>query len=107
MITWMNPGITTLVLLLYIAFWAMATGVLKIIMAVRLRKEIEGEWWLVLSGLASALFGIIILARPGAGALALLWFIAAWAIVMGVFLVILSFSARSFGKKLTEAGGTA
>ena len=106
-ITWMNPGITTLVLLLYIAFWAMATGVLKIIMAVRLRKEIEGEWWMVLSGLASALFGVIMIARPGAGAMAVLWVIGAWAIVTGVFLVILSFAARSFGKKLTETGGEA
>lgn len=105
-ITWVNPGITTLVLLLYIAFWAMATGVLKILMAVRLRKEIEGEWWLVLSGLASALFGVVMLARPGAGALAVLWFIAAWAIVTGAFLVILSFQARSFGKRLEAAAGT-
>ena len=102
-ITWMNPGITALVLMLYIAFWAVATGVLKIIMAVRLRKEIEGEWWMVLSGLASVLFGVIMIARPGAGAMAVLWFIAAWAIVMGVFLVILSFQARGFGKKLEDA----
>ena len=48
-ITWMRPGITTMVLLLFIAFWAIMTGILKIIMAIRLRKEIEGEWWLVLS----------------------------------------------------------
>ncbi len=105
-ITWINPGITTLVLLLYIAFWAMATGVLKILMAVRLRKEIEGEWWLILSGLVSAIFGIVMLARPGAGALAVLLFIAAWSIVVGIFMVILSFRARSFGKRLEAAGGT-
>jgi uncharacterized membrane protein HdeD (DUF308 family) len=46
------------------------------------------------------------IARPGAGALAVLWFIAAWAIVMGVLLVILSFQARGFGKKLEAAAGT-
>ena len=102
LITWMRPGITTMVLLLFIAFWAMATGILRIIMALRLRKEIEGEWWLVLSGLASVLFGLIVMARPGAGALALLWLIGAWAIVVGVFLVILAFQARSFGKKLED-----
>jgi uncharacterized membrane protein HdeD (DUF308 family) len=103
-ITWVNPGVTTLVLLLFIAFWAMATGTLRIIMAVRLRKEIKGEWWLILSGLASVVFGVIVLARPGAGALAMLLFIAAWAIVVGVFLVILSFKARGFGRKLTATG---
>jgi len=101
-ITWMRPDITTMVLLLFIAFWAMATGILRIIMALRLRKEIEGEWWLVLSGLASVLFGLIVMARPGAGAMALLWLIGAWAIVMGIFLVILAFQARSFGKKLED-----
>jgi uncharacterized membrane protein HdeD (DUF308 family) len=104
-ITWVNPGVTTLVLLLFIAFWAMATGTLRIIMAIRLRKEIQGEWWLVLSGAASMLFGVIVLARPGAGALAMLMFIAAWATVVGVFLVILSFKVRTFGKKLVAAGG--
>jgi uncharacterized membrane protein HdeD (DUF308 family) len=101
-ITWMRPDITTMVLLLFIAFWAMATGILRIIMALRLRKEIEGEWWLVLSGLASVLFGLVVMARPGAGAIAMLWLIAAWAVVVGVFLVILAFQARSFGKRLEE-----
>jgi uncharacterized membrane protein HdeD (DUF308 family) len=83
----------------------MATGTLRIIMAIRLRKEIEGEWWLILSGLASALFGLIVLARPGAGALAMLMVIAAWAILVGVFLVILSFKVRTFGRTLMAAGG--
>ena len=101
-ITWMRPGVTVVVLLLFIAFWAMATGILRIIMAIRLRKEIEGEWWLILSGLASVLFGVIVMARPGAGAMAMLWVIAAWAILVGIFLVILSFQARGFGKKLEK-----
>jgi uncharacterized membrane protein HdeD (DUF308 family) len=100
LITWTRPGVTTMVLLLFIAFWAMSTGILRVILAIRLRKEIEGEWWLVLSGLASVLFGIVVMARPGAGALALLWLIAAWSIVVGVFLVVLAFQARSFGRKL-------
>jgi uncharacterized membrane protein HdeD (DUF308 family) len=101
-ITWTRPGVTVTVLLLLIAFWALATGILRIIMAIRLRKEIDGEWWLILSGLASVLFGVMVLARPGAGALAMLWVIAAWSILVGVFLVILSFQARGFGKKLGE-----
>ena len=105
LITWMRPGITTMVLLLFIGFWAMATGILRIIMALRLRKEIEGEWWLVLSGLASVLFGLIVMARPGAGAMALLWLIGAWSVVVGIFLVILAFQVRSFGKKLEEVKG--
>jgi uncharacterized membrane protein HdeD (DUF308 family) len=105
-ITWTRPGVTVVVLLLFIGFWALATGILRIIMAIRLRKEIEGEWWLILSGLASVLFGVVVMARPGAGALAMLWVIAAWAIITGIFLVILAFKARSFGKKLEEVKDT-
>ena len=65
--TFQAPEITATVLILYIAFWAMATGVLRIILAVRLRKEIEGEWWMALAGLAGIVFGVLMVARPGAG----------------------------------------
>ena len=106
-ITWTRPGVTVTVLLLLIAFWAVATGILRIIMAIRLRKEIEGEWWLVLSGLASVLFGVIVMARPGAGAMAMLWVIATWSILVGIFLVILSFQARGFAKKLEDVKAAA
>ena len=69
-ITFQAPEITATVLILYIGFWAMATGVLRIVLAVRLRKEIEGEWWMALAGLAGIVFGVFMVARPGAGALA-------------------------------------
>jgi len=95
-LTFLAPGITALVLLFYIAIWAIATGVLGIVAAIHLRKEIEGEWWLILSGLASVVFGAILMAKPGVGALAVLWLIATYAIVFGVLLVILAFKARSF-----------
>jgi uncharacterized membrane protein HdeD (DUF308 family) len=101
-LTWINPGVTTLVLLLFIAFWAVMTGILRIIMAIRLRKEIEGEWWLVLAGALSILFGVIVIARPGAGALGMVWLIATWAILVGIILVILSLKSRGFHKKLDE-----
>jgi uncharacterized membrane protein HdeD (DUF308 family) len=101
-ITFQAPEITATVLILYIAFWAMATGVLRIVLAVRLRKEIEGEWWLALAGLAGIVFGVLMLARPGAGALAVLWLVATWAIVGGVFLVILSFKVKPLGGRLDE-----
>lgn len=101
-ITFQAPEITATVLILYIAFWAMATGVLRIILAVRLRKEIEGEWWMALAGLAGIVFGVLMVARPGAGALALLWLVATWAIVSGVFLVILSFKVKGLGGRLDE-----
>ena len=100
LLTLFAPGVTTLALLFYIAIWAVATGVLEIVAAIRLRKEIEGEWLLVLGGLVSVGFGVLLMAQPGAGALAVLWLIAAYAVAFGVVLVILSFKARGFSQRL-------
>jgi len=100
-LTFLAPGITALALLFYIAVWAVATGVLQIVVAIRLRKEIEGEWMLILAGLASVVFGVLLMAQPGAGALALLWLIGAYAVIFGVLLVILAFTARNFGKQFS------
>jgi len=102
-LTFFEPGLTALVLLFYIAIWAIATGVLEIVAAIRLRKEIEGEWLLILAGVASVVFGVILIARPGVGALAVLWIIAAYAIVFGVLMVMLAFKARGFGKQAAPA----
>jgi uncharacterized membrane protein HdeD (DUF308 family) len=86
-LTWFSPAITALSLLLYIAAWTLATGVLQIIAAVRLRKEIPNEWWLILTGLVSIAFAFLLLWRPLAGALAVLWLIGSWAIVCGILLI--------------------
>lgn len=75
-------------------------NILRIILAVRLRHEITGEWWMALGGLASILFGLSMVARPGAGALAVLTIIGIWSIVAGVSLVFLSFKVKSVGGKL-------
>jgi uncharacterized membrane protein HdeD (DUF308 family) len=93
-LTLFAPQVTALALLFYIAIWAVATGVLQIAAAIALREEIQGEWLLGLGGLASVVFGALLVARPGAGALAVLWLIGAWALVFGATLVVLSLKAR-------------
>lgn len=93
-LTLLAPGITALALLFYIAIWAIATGVLEIAAALALRKEIEGEWLLVLGGLVSVAFGVLLMARPGAGALAVLWLIGAYAIAFGVLFLFLGLKLR-------------
>lgn len=100
-LTFAAPGITAFALLLYIAVWASATGLLQIVAAIRLRKEITGEWLLILAGLASVAFGVVLMWRPGAGALAVLTIIAVYAMVFGALLVVLAFKARRFARMAT------
>ena len=95
-ITFLWPGITALTLLMIIAGWALIMGIFQIVAAIRLRKVIEREWLLGLSGVASVIFGVLMIISPGAGALAVLWLIAAYAIVFGVLLIVLGFRLRSF-----------
>ena len=94
-LTFVWPGITALVLLFFIAGWAIAIGVFQIIGAIRLRKEIDNEWLLIVGGVLSVLFGIGVCWFPAPGALALVWVIAVYAIVEGILFVALAFRLKS------------
>jgi uncharacterized membrane protein HdeD (DUF308 family) len=100
LLTLANPQITASALLIYIAVWAIVTGLFEIAASIRLRKEIHGEIWVALAGLVSVAFGVFLLARPGVGALALLWAIAFYAIVFGMVQVVMAFEARGFARML-------
>jgi len=94
LVTFLWPGITAFVLILFIGAWAIAHGIFEIIGAIQLRHEIDNEWMLILAGALSVIFGILILAMPGAGALGLIWAIGAYSIVFGGLLVGLSLRLR-------------
>jgi len=94
LLTFLTPGLTALVLLFFIAGWAIVTGVFEIIGAIKLRKEIDNEWLLILGGIISVLFGAGMMLAPGAGALALVWVIGAYSVVMGVLFVALAFRLK-------------
>jgi uncharacterized membrane protein HdeD (DUF308 family) len=93
-VTFAWPGMTALLLLWFIAGWAIATGVMQIVGAIRLRKEIDNEWWLIAGGVLSVVFGLVLVVQPGAGALALLFGIGAYAVVYGIILVAFAFRLR-------------
>jgi uncharacterized membrane protein HdeD (DUF308 family) len=94
--TFFWPGMTTLVLLMFIAGWAIATGALEIWGAIQLRKEIDGEWALILNGILSVAFGVFLFARPGIGAVALIYTIGVFAILTGFFYLALAFRLKQY-----------
>ena len=108
-LTFLWPGVTAVVLLALIAAWSIVRGVVEIFAAIRLRALVENEWLLILGGACSILFGAIVIARPGAGALAVLWLIGIYAIVFGILTIALAFKLHSLKTRLLHnaAGLTA
>ncbi|HEX4585985.1 MAG TPA: DUF308 domain-containing protein [Burkholderiaceae bacterium] len=101
----MYPGLTALVLVLLIGANAIVTGVLDIVVAIRLRKVMQQEWLLVLSGVLAVVFGVLVFLFPGAGALALVWLISTYAILTGLLLLALAWRARSWGRTQSTPAG--
>ena len=106
-ITFIWPSITALALLYIIAAWAVVTGAIEIVGAIQLRREITNEWLLIIQGALSALFGVILIARPGTGALALILLIGSYAVIVGVLRISLAFRLRSLAGKLAKQPVTA
>ena len=94
LVTFFWPGITALALLTVIGVWALIYGIFEIIGAIRLRKEIDNEWLLLIHGVLAVLFGLMVLVRPGAGAVALIWLIGSFALASGIVLVVLAFGLK-------------
>jgi uncharacterized membrane protein HdeD (DUF308 family) len=93
-ISFVYPGLTAIALLYLVAAWAVVTGLAEIATAIRLRQEIRGEWALILGGILSVLFGVLLAVLPGVGILSLIWLIGAYAVVFGVLLLIAAFQVR-------------
>jgi uncharacterized membrane protein HdeD (DUF308 family) len=94
------PAITALALLLVIAYWSIFRGILEIIAAVRLRNLVQGEWWLILGGIASIAFGVLLVVYPGSGLLAVIWLIGLYAVIFGVAMLMLGFRLKGVAGEL-------
>lgn len=95
------PAITAIVLILLVAAWALVTGILEIAAAIRLRREIEDEWALALSGMLSVALGVLLVLWPGAGLLAAIVIIGVYAIIFGIVMVALAFRLRGLHRNLS------
>jgi uncharacterized membrane protein HdeD (DUF308 family) len=105
--TFFFPGITALALFYLVAAWAIVRGIFEVIAAIQLRKVITGEWVLILSGIFSIIFGVLLLAYPAPGVLALVWLIGAYALIYGVVMIVLAFRLHSLPGKLEMHAGVA
>jgi uncharacterized membrane protein HdeD (DUF308 family) len=97
-VTLLWPGITAVALLALVAVWAIVIGIAEVAAGIRLRREIVGEWILILAGILAVAFGALLITRPAAGALAMLLWIGAYAVFSGILLIAFSLRLRSWGK---------
>jgi uncharacterized membrane protein HdeD (DUF308 family) len=92
------PGITAVALLAMVAVWAIVTGIAEVVAGIRLRREIVGEWILILAGVLAVAFGVLLILQPAAGALAMVFWIGAYAVLSGILLIAFSLRLRSWGQ---------
>jgi uncharacterized membrane protein HdeD (DUF308 family) len=98
LLTFHAPQVTALALVVYIAAWALMIGATEIAFAIKVRREIKGEWFLILMGLASIIFAVLLLWNPIAGAAAVIWLIAWYAVVLGILAIFFGFRLRSLAR---------
>lgn len=88
------PGASLLVLTMFVGFWAIAHGIFEVIGAIQLRKEIDNEWWLILSGILSVAFGVLLVWNPGVSAVAMIWILGVYALIFGIAATIFALRLR-------------
>jgi uncharacterized membrane protein HdeD (DUF308 family) len=103
-VTFLWPTIAGLTLIYLVAGWSVLTGILEIAAAIRLRREIDNEWLLALSGVASIVFGVLVALMPGAGSVVLIWMLGAYALVFGILLIVLGFRLRNWHVPASSRG---
>ena len=104
-LTFIWPNITAIVLLYFIAAWAVVIGIMDIIIAIQIRHEIKGEWMMILDGVFSIIFGVLLFIFPAPSALAVAWLIGLFAIAVGIIFIILALRLRKLGREIEKLTG--
>ena len=103
LVTFFMPILTLAVLVYLVAAWAIVTGLLEIVAAFRLRRYVTGEWLLVLAGIASVIFGVLVFWAPLTGAVVIAWWFGAYVLIFGILLLVLAFRLRSLQARTAPA----
>jgi uncharacterized membrane protein HdeD (DUF308 family) len=106
-LTFSWPNVTGLILLYFIAAWAVITGIFEIVAAIEFRNVVSREWAMVLGGILSVLLGVLLFAFPSAGAVGVVWLIGVYAIVFGIIELIAAFHLRGLLRSIEKVGVTA
>jgi uncharacterized membrane protein HdeD (DUF308 family) len=106
-VTFAWPGLTALTLLYLVAFWAIATGAFQVIAAIALRRELDNEFWMGLGGVASIVFGALLVVSPGAGLISLVWLVGIWSVVFGISSLGLAYRLHGIDATLSKAAKSA
>jgi uncharacterized membrane protein HdeD (DUF308 family) len=107
LLSFRSPDTTALVLVTLIAAWSIITGIFEIATAVQLRKLIANEWLMILCGVVSIIFGILLIAQPATGAISIVWLLGAYALMFGILTLMFAFRLRgmrdTMGRQVTGA----
>lgn len=103
LLTFFWPSITALVLLYFIAAWAFITGIFEIVAAIQLRRVITGEWMMILGGLLSIIFGILLFVFPAVGAMSVIWMIGMYAVTFGILEIVFAFRLNSLRREFEKS----
>jgi uncharacterized membrane protein HdeD (DUF308 family) len=100
-VAFVYPGITALSLLYLAAFWSIVLGAFQIVAAIRVRRDLPGELWMIAGGVIAVLFGVYLVVLPGAGLLSLVWLVGIWAVLFGIASLMFAWSLRGHQARLT------
>ena len=101
-VTFVSPGLTALSLLYLVAFWAVVMGTFQVIAAFALRRELDNEFWMALGGVASIVFGVLLVVSPGDGLISLVWLVGLWSVVFGVSSLSLAYRLHEIDAALPK-----